>query len=72
MTDSSCMFHIHTIQDVSVGSFDFKGTNGYILNGINVEHAAGFSVSSGGDVVNGDGIDEIFIGARLANRFIRR
>jgi len=42
------------------------GTNGVAINGINNSDQSGFSVSSAGDV-NGDGVDDILIGARLAD-----
>ena len=42
------------------------GTNGFILNGINAGDLSGFSVSSAGDV-NGDGYDDLIIGARYAD-----
>ena len=42
------------------------GTNGFILNGINASDRSGFSVSSAGDV-NGDGYDDLIIGADQAN-----
>ncbi|MEM9276420.1 MAG: hypothetical protein AAGA80_26235, partial [Cyanobacteria bacterium P01_F01_bin.143] len=42
------------------------GNNGFVLNGINADDWSGFSVSSAGDV-NGDGIDDLIIGARLAD-----
>ena len=41
------------------------GTNGFILNGIDVSDMSGSSVSSAGDV-NGDGYDDLIIGARNA------
>ena len=41
---------------------DLDGTNGFILNGINAEDLSGLSVSSAGDV-NGDGYDDLIIGA---------
>ena len=43
-----------------------NGTNGFILNGINASDRSGFSVSSAGDV-NGDGYDDLIIGADQAN-----
>lgn len=49
-------------------SFDLStldGTNGFVVNGINVSAQSGYSVSSAGDV-NGDGIDDILIGAPAA------
>ena len=44
-----------------------NGTNGFILNGIAAGDLSGFSVSSAGDV-NGDGIDDLIIGAIYADR----
>ena len=40
-----------------------NGTNGFAINGIAAYDNSGFSVSSAGDV-NGDGIDDLIIGAR--------
>ena len=45
---------------------DLDGTNGFILNGIDADDQSGFSVSSAGDV-NGDGYDDLIIGARFAD-----
>jgi hypothetical protein len=42
-----------------------SGTNGFIINGIDGNDNSGFSVSSAGDV-NGDGIDDLLIGTRVA------
>ena len=42
------------------------GTNGFILAGIDEDDESGFSVSSAGDV-NGDGYDDLIIGAGSAN-----
>jgi|GEM_PF-610308 len=42
------------------------GTNGFILNGINASDFLGYSVSSAGDI-NGDGIDDLIVGAVLAD-----
>ena len=42
------------------------GSNGFILTGINRGDESGFSVSSAGDV-NGDGYDDLIIGARYAD-----
>jgi len=44
------------------------GTNGFVLNGIDEDDFSGFSVSGTGDV-NGDGIDDLIIGARGADPF---
>ncbi len=38
------------------------GSNGFVLNGIDVRDRAGFSVSGAGDI-NGDGFDDLIIGA---------
>jgi hypothetical protein len=42
------------------------GTDGFVLNGINAEDNSGASVSGAGDV-NGDGFDDVIIGARGAD-----
>ncbi len=41
---------------------DLDGTNGFVINGINVAHMSGSSVSGAGDI-NGDGVDDLIIGA---------
>ena len=41
---------------------DLNGTNGFQINGIDADDQSSSSVSSAGDV-NGDGIDDIIIGA---------
>src|SRR4028119_1242759 len=43
-----------------------NGSNGFAINGIAAADLSGFSVSSAGDV-NGDGIDDLIIGARDAS-----
>ncbi|MEM1369584.1 MAG: hypothetical protein AAGG02_16550 [Cyanobacteria bacterium P01_H01_bin.15] len=45
---------------------DLDGSNGFVLNGIDNGDQSGFSVSGAGDV-NGDGIDDIIIGAYRAS-----
>ena len=45
---------------------DLDGTNGFILNGIDASDYSGSSVSSAGDV-NGDGYDDLIIGANSAD-----
>ncbi|MBA5248722.1 MAG: hypothetical protein FE834_04195, partial [Gammaproteobacteria bacterium] len=44
------------------------GTGGFVLNGEKVEDFSGTSVSSAGDV-NGDGLDDLIIGARNLNGY---
>ncbi len=44
------------------------GSNGFVINGIDSNDFSGYSVSSAGDV-NGDGFDDIIIGAYRANSF---
>jgi len=39
-----------------------NGSNGFVINGVDVNDSSGFSVSAAGDV-NGDGIDDLIIGA---------
>ena len=43
-----------------------NGSNGFVINGIDRNDNSGYSVSSAGDV-NGDGIDDLIIGARVAD-----
>jgi VCBS repeat-containing protein len=43
-----------------------NGSNGFVINGINSRDVSGISVSSAGDI-NGDGIDDLIIGARNAS-----
>src|SRR4028118_773282 len=43
-----------------------NGSNGFAINGIAADDNSGFSVSSAGDV-NGDGLDDLIIGARSAD-----
>ena len=45
---------------------DLDGNNGFVIQGIDNFDNAGRSVSSAGDV-NGDGIDDIIIGAPFAD-----
>ena len=51
------------------GVFDLAnldGTNGFAINGVSVDDNSGRSVSGAGDV-NGDGIDDLIIGASYAD-----
>jgi hypothetical protein len=52
------------------GSLDLSslnGANGFVLNGIDAGDNSGVSVSSAGDV-NGDGVDDVIIGATRTGR----
>ena len=42
------------------------GSNGFVINGIAAGDYSGWSVSGAGDI-NGDGVDDLIIGARLAD-----
>ncbi|MBE9098312.1 hypothetical protein [Vacuolonema iberomarrocanum] len=50
----------------SVNLADLDGSNGFVLNGIYVADRSGYAVSDAGDI-NGDGIDDLIIGASFAN-----
>jgi Ca2+-binding RTX toxin-like protein len=52
--------------DAQLNLSTLNGTNGFTINGINAFDESGFSVSSAGDI-NGDGIDDLIIGARDAS-----
>ncbi|MBC6418292.1 MAG: FG-GAP repeat protein, partial [Prochloron sp. SP5CPC1] len=52
--------------DASFNLSDLNGNNGFVLLGIDSVDASGESVSGAGDI-NGDGIDDIIIGAPLAD-----
>lgn len=51
---------------IAINLADLDGTNGFTMNGINPNDSSGFSVSMVGDV-NGDGIDDLLIGASWVN-----
>ena len=44
---------------------DLDGSNGFQINGIDADDYSGSSVSGAGDI-NGDGIDDVIIGAYMA------
>ena len=52
--------------DLMLDLSTLNGTNGFTLTGIYAGDSSGFSVSSAGDV-NGDGYDDLIIGAPYAN-----
>ncbi len=53
-------------KDGSLELSDLDGTNGFVINGIDPGDNSGTSVSNGGDI-NGDGFDDLIIGARRAS-----
>ncbi|MCC5609541.1 cadherin-like domain-containing protein [Nostoc sp. CHAB 5834] len=50
----------------SLNLSDLNGSNGFIINGIDENDLSGNSISSAGDF-NGDGFDDLIIGARYAD-----
>jgi Bacterial Ig domain/RTX calcium-binding nonapeptide repeat (4 copies)/FG-GAP repeat len=50
----------------SLNFSDLNGSNGFVINGINANDRSGTSVSNAGDI-NGDGFDDLIIGARYAD-----
>jgi Ca2+-binding RTX toxin-like protein len=50
----------------SLNLSSLNGTNGFVINGIDPNDYSGISVSSAGDI-NGDGFDDLIIGARYAD-----
>ena len=52
--------------DATLDLSSVDGTNGFVINGIDQEDYSGTSVSAAGDV-NGDGIDDLIIGAYEAD-----
>ncbi|MFT5423856.1 MAG: hypothetical protein ACI89L_001647 [Phycisphaerales bacterium] len=50
----------------SINLWAINGSNGFVINGIDADDRSGISVSSAGDV-NGDGIDDLIIGAHAAD-----
>ena len=50
----------------SINLSTLDGSNGFVINGINVNDRSGNSVSGAGDI-NGDGLDDLIIGASYAD-----
>ena len=59
---SYVVFGSDTVFPAELDLSDLDGTNGFALNGASAYDDAGFSVSGAGDV-NGDGFDDLIIGA---------
>jgi FG-GAP repeat/Matrixin len=60
--ESYVIFGKSTGYSASVDLSTLNGTNGFIINGMDLGDRSGFSVSSAGDI-NGDGLDDLVIGA---------
>ncbi|MEP2610380.1 MAG: putative Ig domain-containing protein, partial [Cyclobacteriaceae bacterium] len=52
--------------DAIVDLSGLDGTNGVVINGVDAVDVSGYSISGVGDI-NGDGLDDILIGAKLAD-----
>ncbi|PWU07470.1 MAG: hypothetical protein C5B43_00340, partial [Verrucomicrobia bacterium] len=63
---SYVVFGSKQVWPAEINLADLNGSNGFALNGVNEFDFSGISVSGAGDV-NGDGIDDIIIGATNAN-----
>ena len=64
--DSYLVFGSNTGFSASIELSSLDGSNGFRINGIDVADISGFSVGGAGDV-NGDGIDDVIIGAPYAD-----
>ncbi len=60
--ESYVVFGRDTGFDAALELSELDGSNGFVLNGIDTDDRSGFSVSDAGDI-NGDGIDDLIIGA---------
>jgi hypothetical protein len=52
--------------EASLDLSSLNGSNGFVINGIGVLHFSGNAISSAGDI-NGDGIDDLIVGAPFAD-----
>ncbi|MEL6940041.1 MAG: calcium-binding protein [Cyanobacteria bacterium J06598_1] len=69
ISDASESYVIYGSSDGFNSRFEVStldGDNGFILNGVNAGDSAGLAVSGAGDI-NGDGIDDVIVGAYLAD-----
>ncbi len=62
---SYVLFGSNEVFDATLDLNDLDGSNGFAIAGINEGDLSGFSTSSAGDI-NGDGIDDLIIGAIFA------
>lgn len=60
------LFGSNAFFDATIDLNDLDGSNGFAIAGMNEYDISGFSTSSAGDI-NGDGIDDLIIGAVLAD-----
>ncbi|WP_306422108.1 hypothetical protein [Nostoc sp. CHAB 5715] len=68
-TSSGQSYVVFGSKESFAAQFDLStlnGTNGFAINGINEDNSLGKSVSSAGDI-NGDGVDDLIIGAPFAS-----
>ncbi len=65
--ESYVVFGSNSGFEASLNLLSLNGSNGFTINGIDVYDYSGNSVSSAGDI-NGDGIDDLIIGASNADR----
>ena len=63
--ESYVIFGSDTGFAASLDLSSLDGSNGFLISGIDVSDQSGFAVSGAGDV-NGDGVDDLIIGAPLA------
>ncbi|MBG1270122.1 Ig-like domain-containing protein, partial [Nostoc sp. WHI] len=64
--ESYVVFGSNSGFDAQLNLSDLNGSNGFVINGIDAGDSSGYSVSSAGDI-NGDGFDDLIIGARNAD-----
>ncbi|EDX83171.1 type I secretion target GGXGXDXXX repeat protein domain protein [Synechococcus sp. PCC 7335] len=64
--ESYVVFGRDSVFDATFELSSLDGSNGFVLNGIDMSDFSGVSVSGAGDV-NGDGLDDLIIGASAAD-----
>ncbi|MBD2413862.1 FG-GAP repeat protein [Nostoc calcicola FACHB-3891] len=64
--ESYVVFGSNSGFDAQLNLSSLNGSNGFVINGIDADDRSGYSVSSAGDI-NGDGFDDLIIGARYAD-----